>query len=110
MDHLISVRIFGAPTACASGVTDAWREVADWVRRQLTARFGQQVSVEYYDLFSPQMDRFPEIMAMVARGQGQVPLVFVGGELLSSGGKVSAPDIRRRLEAKGLQPLPPGND
>lgn len=104
MDHPIPVRIFGVPTACATGVTDAWRQVAAWARQQLTARFGQQVSVEYYDLFSTEMDRFPEVLALVAAGQGQVPLVFVNGELLSSGGKVSVPDIRRRLEALGLQP------
>lgn len=104
MDHSISVCIFGVPTACATGVTDAWREVAAWARRQLTVRFGEQVSVEYYDLFSPAMDRFPEVVALVAAGQGQVPLVFVDGELLSSGGKISVPAIRRQLEALGLQP------
>lgn len=104
MDRQISVRIFGVPTACAIGVTDAWREAAGWARRQLTARFGPQVSVEYYDLFSPEMDRFPEVIALVSAGQGQVPLVFVDEELLSSGGKVSVPDIRRHLEAAGLQP------
>ncbi len=104
MDHPIPVRIFGVPTACSTGVTDAWRKAAGWARQQLTACFGQQVSVEYYDLFSPEMDRFPEVVALVATGQGQVPLIFVDGELLSSGGKVSVPDIRRRLEAMGLQP------
>lgn len=104
MDHPIPVRIFGAPTACATGVTDAWRKVAAWARRQLTVRFGEQASVEYYDLFSPEMDRFPEVVALVAAGQGQVPLVFVDGELLSSSGKVSVPDIRRWLETIGLKP------
>jgi len=104
MDHPIPVRIFGVPTACPTGATDAWRKAAAWARQQLTARFGEQVSVEYYDLFSPEMDRFPEVLALVAAGQGQVPLVFVDGVLLSSGGKVSVPDIRRRLEAIGLQP------
>lgn len=103
MDHPIPVRIFGVPTACATGVTDAWRKVAVWARRQLTARFGEQVSVQYYDLFSPEIDRFPEVMALMAAGQGQVPLVLVDGELLSSGDKVSVPAIRRRLEAMGLQ-------
>lgn len=104
MDHPIPVRIFGLPTACATGVTDAWREVAALARRQLTARFGEQVTVEYYDLFSPEMDRFPEVLALVKEGSGAVPLVFVGDELLSAGGKVSVPAIRRRLEAMGLQP------
>ncbi len=102
MDRPIPVRIFGMPTACITGVTDAWRQVANWARQQLTARFGQQVSVEYYDLFSPEMDRFPEVLALVKEGNGAVPLVFVGDELLSAGGKVSIPAIRCRLEALGL--------
>jgi len=103
VDHQIAVRIFGVSTACATGVTDAWRQAASWARTQLTGRFGQQVSVEYYDLFSPEMDRFPEVMAVVSAGQGQVPLVFVDEELLSSGGKISVTDIRRRLESLGLE-------
>ena len=104
--HPVAVRIFGVPTACATGVSDAWREVADWARKQLTARFGERVSVEYHDLFSPEMDRFPQVMALVSSGEGQVPLVFVGKDLLSSGGKVSVPAIRRQLEDLGLEPQP----
>ncbi len=104
MDHPVPIRVFGVPTACATGVTDAWRKAAAWARQRLTARFGQQVAVEYYDLFSSEMDRFPEVVALVAAGQGQAPLVFVDGELLSSGGKVSGPDIRRRLQIMGLKP------
>lgn len=103
MDHPIPVRIFGTPTVdCASVSTDRWREAAHWARGQLESRFGQQVSVEYYDLFSSEMDGFPEVLSLVAAGQGQVPLVFLDGELLSSGGKISVPDIRRALEAKGV--------
>ena len=32
MDDPIAVRIFGVPVARATGVTDAWREVANWAR------------------------------------------------------------------------------
>ena len=104
MDQRVTVRIFGTLTACRDGTGDAWRDTAAFARRALSRRFGDQVAVEYYDLFSPEMDRFPEVVALVAAGQGQVPLVFVDGELLSTGGKVSVPDIRRRLEAMGLKP------
>ena len=107
MDQAIPVRIFGAPlAACAGGEADAWRKVAGWARGQLTTRFGQQVSVEYYDLFSPEMDRFLEVLALVQEGEGEVPLVFVSDELLSSGAKISVPAIRRRLEALGLMAQP----
>jgi len=104
MGDPIAVRIFGMPVACATGVTHAWREVANWARKQLTARFGEQVSVEYYDLFSPQMDRFPEVLALVRDGDEGMPLVFVGTDLLSAGDKISIPAVRRRLEAAGLKP------
>lgn len=104
MEKPIAVRIFGAPTAeCDVGVTDTWRKMAAWARRQLSARFGEQVSVEYHDLFSPDMNCFPEVMALVSTGRGEVPLVLVDWEMLSSGDKVSVPEIRRRLEAMGLQ-------
>lgn len=102
IDHPVPVRIFGVPTACATGVTDAWREVANWARQQLTTYFGQQVTVEYYDLFSSEMDCFPEVLDLVKEGNGTVPLVFVGDELLSAGSKISIPAIRQRLEALGL--------
>ncbi|MGC9336243.1 MAG: hypothetical protein ACP5JJ_19040, partial [Anaerolineae bacterium] len=79
MEHPIHVHIFGAPTAeCDAGVTDPWQKMAAWVGRQLATRFGERVSVEYFDLFSPEMDRFPEVMTLVSTGRGEVPLVLVG--------------------------------
>jgi disulfide oxidoreductase YuzD len=95
----IPVRIFGVPVACGDTVADQWRQIADWTRRQLLRQFGGQVTVEYYDLFSPETDRFPEVLALVRGGKGKVPLVYVGDELLSSGGKVSVLAIRRKVES-----------
>jgi len=92
------VRIFGVPIACSKGITDAWRQIAERAKTQLTARFGDAVSVEYYDLFSKDMDRFPGVTKKVQEG-AQVPLVFVDADMVSSGGKVSIPAIARRLEA-----------
>jgi len=97
------VRIFGTPVANKDGIKDAWRGTATFAGNALRVRFGDQVKSEYYDLFSPDMERFPQVLAPVANGQGRVPLVFVGDELLSSGGTISIPDIRRRLEALGCQ-------
>jgi len=97
------VHIFGTLTACKEGTTDGWRRTAAFARSALRARFGETVDVEYHDLFSSDMDRFPDVLALVARGQGRIPLVFVGNELLSSGGNISIPDIRRRLESSGLR-------
>jgi hypothetical protein len=82
--------------ACSKGVVDAWRNVANQARGQLAMRFGDRVTVEYYDLMSPDMDRFPEVLAGVNAG-AQVPLVYVGSELLSSGGKVWIPVIAKHV-------------
>ncbi|MCZ7573573.1 MAG: hypothetical protein M5U01_33900 [Ardenticatenaceae bacterium] len=51
---------------------------------------------DYFDLFDPACPPLP--------AGAQLPLVLVNGDLLSSGGQISMPAIRRRLEALGLQP------
>lgn len=101
----VNVRVFGVPSAndCDCGTqSTTWREATAWVERSLKAHFGEQIRIEYYDLFGDAVDTFPEVLDLVARGEAQPPLVFVGDELLSSGGRISGPAIRRRLEALGL--------
>jgi disulfide oxidoreductase YuzD len=88
------VEIVGAPVACAEGVKDTWREVAEWAARQLHVRYGDAVMVRYFDLFEAGCPALPP--------GAQLPLVLVDGEVLSSGGKVSVPAIRRRIEAHGV--------
>ncbi len=90
------VQIIGAPVACASGVRDSWREIASWAASQLGARSGDQVSVEYYDLFDPACPPLPP--------DAQLPLVLLNGTIISSGGKVAMPLIRKHLEALGITP------
>jgi len=87
----VVVNIIGAPVACKEGVKDIWREMAAWAAGQLTARFGERVQVCYYDLFDADCPAIPP--------QVHLPLVLVNGELLSSGGKISVPAIRRKIEA-----------
>ncbi len=100
--QIITVRVFGVPTANSCGPQDAWRDATEWTARALKKQFGEQVRVEYYDLFSAAIDAFPQVLELVAQGQARPPLVFVGDELLSSGGKISSPAIRRRLETLGF--------
>jgi len=96
MKPMATVQIVGSPVARAEGVKDTWREVAEWAGKQLAGRFGDAVRVEYVDLFDPACPPIPP--------GAQLPLVFVNGEILSSGGKISVPAIRRRLEALGVAP------
>jgi disulfide oxidoreductase YuzD len=104
----ISVRVFGVPTTsgCDCGTNSStWREATEWVARSLKQGFGDKVRVEYFDLFLDAVDVFPQVMDLIARGEATPPLVFIGddqghlGELFSSGGKISGPAIRKRLEA-----------
>lgn len=88
------IQIVGAPVACMDGVKDTWREVAALAGDQLGRRFGEAAQVEYFDLFDPTCPPIPPDV--------QLPLVLINGELFSSGGKISVPAIRKRLEVLGL--------
>ena len=91
------VTIVGVPIACAEGVKDTWREVAVWAAGQLRQRFGEGVQVQYFDLFDPGCPPIPPDV--------QLPLVLVDSQVLSSGGKISVPVIRKRLETSGVPVL-----
>jgi hypothetical protein len=87
----VIVQIIGAPIACKDGVKDSWREVAKWAADQIKAHFGEAVDVHYFDLFDADCPTMPI--------NAQLPLVIVEGEVLSSGGKISIPAIRRKVES-----------
>lgn len=90
MSNIVTVQIVGAPIACAEGVKDSWRDTANWVAQQLRQRFGDVVRLEYYDLFNPDCPALP--------ADAHLPLVLVEGEVISSGGKIPMPAIRKQLE------------
>ena len=90
MSKVISVRIVGAPIACEGGVKDTWRDTAKWAEGQLKTRFGEAVQVKYYDLFDADCPPMP--------ANAQLPLVFMEDEVVTNGGKISIPVIRRKLE------------
>jgi disulfide oxidoreductase YuzD len=94
MARTVTVEIVGAPIACAEGAKDAWREVAEWTAGQLASRYGNAVAVRYYDLMDVDCPTVPP--------HAQLPLVMVGGEVVSSGGKVSVPALRRKLDGLGV--------
>ncbi len=98
MDNPAVVQIIGAPVACAGGMKNAWRETAQWAAEQLAMRFGKSVRVDYFDLFDPDCPHVPE--------GTQLPLVLLEGQVISSGGKISIPLIRKRLEESGVISLP----
>jgi len=92
----VVVQIVGAPVACVDGVKETWRYTAKHAADQLRARFGDAVRLQYFDLFDPACPALP--------AGTQLPLVMIEGEVLSSGGKISVPAIRKRIEALHLEP------
>jgi hypothetical protein len=97
MSEPIAIQIIGAPiAACGADVTDIWRDLSAWVAGQLATRFGSAVRVTYFDLLDPTCPPLPL--------GAQLPLVLVNGEVLSTGGKISIPAIRKRIEALGVTP------
>jgi hypothetical protein len=87
----ILVQIIGAPIACKDGVKDSWRDVAAWTTNQLKGYFGEAVDTHYFDLFDVDCPPMPV--------NAQLPLVLVNYEVLSSGGKISMPVLRRKIES-----------
>lgn len=94
MNKIILVKIIGTLVACKDGLKESWRGVADWAAGQLKVRYGDLVSVHYYDLFDSDC---PAIIPT----DSQMPLVFVNEMLVSSGGKISIPLIRKKIEELG---------
>jgi len=87
----IIVQIIGAPIACKDGVKDSWREVAKWASDQLKGYFGEAVDARYFDLFDADCPPMPV--------NAQLPMVIVESEVVSSGGKISVPAIRRKIKS-----------
>jgi len=87
----VLVQIIGAPIACSDGVKDSWRDVAKWAAGQLKTKFDDAVEVRYFDLFDADCPPMP--------AGAQLPLVLINNEVLSSGGKISVPAIRKKIES-----------
>jgi hypothetical protein len=90
MSTPVLVQIIASPIACKEGIRDSWREVAAWTGHQLYVLFGEAVQVKYHDLFDADC---PPIL-----DGAQLPVVLVDSELISTGGKISLPAIRKRIE------------
>lgn len=94
------VRVFAAPMAgCGAGET--WASVTAALGQRLQRRFGQGVEVEFVELFSPRSFDFPAVLARVEAGVS-LPLVMIGDDIISEGGKLSEPRIGRALVDRGL--------
>ncbi len=84
---VVWVQVFGVPVgACSPEKT--WEAAADLLRRRLTSRFGDQVAVEYVELFSPASFQYPGVLEDLQEGRAQVPVILVDGATVPSEGKL----------------------
>lgn len=96
------IRVFAAPlVTCGSGQT--WASVAAALGERLRRRFGDGVTVEFVELFSPRSFDFPQVLSRVEAGAA-LPLVTIGDDVITEGGKLSEPRISRALAERGLLP------
>ncbi len=92
-----SVLVVGLPpvAGCAPGKT--WRAAAAFVQQRLVQRFGDRVTFEYAELFSPDMARHPDVEADIAAGRADLPTVVIDGVRRFSGGKLNVSAIEREV-------------
>ena len=92
-----SVLVVGlpSPAGCAAGQT--WRAAAAFLEGRLLAHFGTAVSVEYAELFSPDMARHPEVEGWVGAGEAMPPIVVIDGSRRFAGGKLPVSAIERAV-------------
>ena len=94
-----SVLIVGLPSAATCPPEKTWRAAGDLVAQRLSARFGEDVAVEYVDLFSPEMSRHSDVEARIATDGLVPPVVVVDGAVFSAGGKLNVSAIERAVAA-----------
>ena len=84
---VVRVQVFGVPVgACSPEKT--WEAATDWLRRRLTSRFGDQVVVDYVELFSPASFESPTVLEGLKEGRLQVPVILVDGGTVPAQGKI----------------------
>jgi hypothetical protein len=60
----------------------------------MTAQYGGQIEVRYYDLFDESKPELPD--------NAKLPVVMINGSVISQGGKISIPEINKHLKSLGF--------
>ncbi len=102
----IAVQVFVAPSvSCGRGAT--WEDVIAFLRQRLRHRFGGTAEVEHIEMFTPRSFEFPDVLDVLGQG-GTLPIVRVGGQIVSQGEKISevriAATISASLQSDGRKP------
>ena len=87
------IKIVGALIACSEGLRDDWRNVSCWVAGVLKETYGDQISLKYFDLFEEGKPDLPK--------DAVLPIIILNDKVISMGGKISIPLIKKRTERNG---------
>ena len=97
-NYKVSVKIFAMPLeGCDPGKT--WKAAYELLSKKLYSRYGNQIDLEFIEIFSPPSFQYNEVMSMVEKGQLQPPYIFVNERMISHGGKLSDKVIREAVDA-----------
>lgn len=98
MPDPIQVRVAVLAVSCGSCAgKPTWESAAAVLRCQLQRRFGESVTVEYIELFSPRSLELPRILQGIGDESLRLPVVLVNGEVLTSGTKLNEAAVARRI-------------
>lgn len=88
----------------AAAATPTLEEQTRDLGQRLAKYYGPRVTVEYVDVFSPQMMEHPDALRVLTRRNVPLPLVSVDGKPTFAGG-ISIDMITEELEKLGLVSL-----
>ncbi len=101
----VAVQVFAAPSV-SDGQGATWEAATAFLRQRLQHQFGGAAEVEYIEMFTPRSFEFPDVLDALGHG-GALPIVRVGGQIVSQGEKLSesriAAVIRELLQSDRRQ-------
>ncbi len=93
----ITVQVFAAPSV-SDGQGATWEAATAFLRQRLQHQFGGAAEVEYIEMFTPRSFEFPDVLDALGHG-GALPIVRVGGQIVSQGEKLSENRISAAITA-----------
>ena len=117
-DAKVIVQVFGTDMpmggcGCGSGCcgpapeptdSSSMDEQAAELGQRLARYYGNDVAVEYVDIFSRRMGEFPSVLRVIGRGNVPLPVIGFIGEARLAGG-ISIEMISEELEKMGVVPV-----
>lgn len=103
----VDVKLFGyypeaSCTTCQSFSScggEAHKSDDGGMKESLLSAYGDRIQVSLVNVFSPEMEQFPEVSGCLKRNGLLLPIVMVDGELRLFGSEASMKNIRQAIDA-----------